>query len=252
MGLKIMNGEGNKIIITPEEFTLFWKKVGEFTSSSSLGVHYGHFKPPIQDQMSNKVLALQLTVIMQSRVPPESWSVGLQIMLEKIAGVCLVKKLQAIQLYKADFNCFNHFIFGQAAMDALNKNNYLPEELFSQKGCTAKDAKFDKTLIADLSRQARHPMTGVSAKVAYCYDRVNHVITSLVWLVLTGNTLSSDNEVLSTDRLWQFQILFWRHVTQALHDGTGTGKPRRPTAMDSTECCVGKRVQKTWSLHQPP
>ena len=96
MGLKIMNGEGNKIIITPEEFTLFWKKVGEFTSSSSLGVHYGHFKPPIQDQMSNKVLALQLTVIMQSRVPPESWSVGLQIMLEKIAGVCLVKKLQAI------------------------------------------------------------------------------------------------------------------------------------------------------------
>ena len=137
-------------------------------------------------------------------------------------------------------------------MDALNKNNYLPEELFSQKGCTAKDAKFDKTLIADLSRQARHPMTGVSAKVAYCYDRVNHVITSLVWLVLTGNTLSSDNEVLSTDRLWQFQILFWRHVTQALHDGTGTGKPRRPIVMDSTECCVGKRVQKTWSLHQPP
>ncbi len=32
MGLRIMNGEGKEIIITPEEFIQFWKKVGEFTS----------------------------------------------------------------------------------------------------------------------------------------------------------------------------------------------------------------------------
>ena len=138
--------------------------------------------------MSTKVLELQLMVIARSGVPPESWSVGLQVMLEKIAGVCLVEKLRAIQLYKADFNCFNHFIFGRAAMDTLTKNDYLPEKLFSQKGCTAEDAKFDKTLMADLSTQARLPMTVVSADAAYCYDRVNHVIMSLVWLVLTGNT----------------------------------------------------------------
>ncbi len=109
-------------------------------------------------------------------------------MLEKIAGVCLVEKLQAIQLYKADFNCYNQFIFGQTAMDALTVNDYLPEELFSQKGSTAEDAKFDKTLMAILSRQARHPMTVVSADAAYCYNRVIHIIMSLVWLVLTGNT----------------------------------------------------------------
>jgi hypothetical protein len=41
--------------------------------------------------------------------------------------------------------------------------------------------------MADLSRQARHPMTVVSADAAYCYDRVNHVVMPLVWLVLTGN-----------------------------------------------------------------
>ncbi len=99
-----------------------------------------------------------------------------------------MEKFRAIQLYKADFNCFNHFIFGRAAMDTLTKNNFLPEELFSQKGCTAKDAKFDKTLMAHLSRQARHPVTVVSADAAYCYNRVNHVMMSLVWLVLTGNT----------------------------------------------------------------
>jgi hypothetical protein len=138
--------------------------------------------------MSTRVLALQLTVIARSGMPPESWSVGLQVMLEKIAGVCLVEKLQAIQLYEENFNYFNHFTFGRAAIEALTKNDYLPEELFSQKGCTAKDAKFDKTLMADLSRQARYPMTVVSADAAYCYDRVNHILMSLVWLVLTGNT----------------------------------------------------------------
>jgi hypothetical protein len=107
-------------------------------------------------------------VIACSGVPPETWIVGLQVMLEKIAGVCPVKKLQAIQLYEADFNCFNYFIYYLAAMESLTKNGYLPEELFSQKGCTAKDAKFDKTLMANLSRQSRHPMMVVSADAAYC------------------------------------------------------------------------------------
>jgi hypothetical protein len=53
----------------------------------------------------------------------------------------------------------------------------------------AEDAKFDKTLMADLSRQSRQPMTVVSANAAYCYDRVNHVIMLLVWLVLTNGNI---------------------------------------------------------------
>jgi hypothetical protein len=110
-------------------------------------------------------------------------------MLEKIAGVCLVKKLRAIQLFEADFNCYNHFIFGKAAMDLLNSIGYTPKEHFSQKGSMSEDAKFDKTLMADLSRQARHPMTVVSADAAFCYDRVNYNIMSLVWLVLTNGNI---------------------------------------------------------------
>ena len=72
-------------------------------------------------------------------------------MLEKIVGVCLVEKFQAIQLYKANFNCYNQFIFRKAAMDSFNSIGYTPEELFFQKGSTSKDTKFDKTLMADLS-----------------------------------------------------------------------------------------------------
>jgi hypothetical protein len=70
-------------------------------------------------------------------------------MLEKIAGVCLVEKLHVIQSYKVDFNCYNQFIFGRQAMQMFTDSSYIPEELFSQKGNTAKDAKFDKTLMAD-------------------------------------------------------------------------------------------------------
>jgi hypothetical protein len=109
-------------------------------------------------------------------------------MLEKIAGVCLVDKLRFIQLYEADGNFFNQFVFGRVAMNKITENGFIPEELFSQKGSTAEDAKFDKTLTTDISRQSRTPMTIVSADAAYCYDRVNHVIMSLVWLtLLNGN-----------------------------------------------------------------
>ena len=189
LGMKIVTGDNNEIIITPEDFKRFWKKVNEFTSSSMSGVHYGHYKAAIQDPLSTNILALQQTVIARSGIPPESWSIGLQVMLEKIAGVCLVEKLRAIQLYEADFNCYNQFIFGRQAMQTLTDSRYIPEELFSQKGSTAEDAKFDKTLMADLSLQARQLMTVVSADAAYCYNRVNHVIMSLVWLALTNGNI---------------------------------------------------------------
>jgi hypothetical protein len=93
LGIKILNGKGNEITITPEDFKQFWRRVKEFTSLSMSGVHYGHCKAAIQDNLSTKILAQQLTMIARSGIPPESWSIGLQVMLEKIAGVCLVEKL---------------------------------------------------------------------------------------------------------------------------------------------------------------
>jgi hypothetical protein len=34
LGIKIVNGEGNEIVITPDDFKHFWRKVNKFTSSS--------------------------------------------------------------------------------------------------------------------------------------------------------------------------------------------------------------------------
>jgi hypothetical protein len=203
-------------------------------SSSMSGVHYGHYKAAIQHRLSTEILAQQLTgVIACSRIPPESWSVGLQVMLEKIAGVCLVKKLRAIQLYKANFNCYNQFVFGKEAMQKLTDSGYISKELFSQKGSTAEDAKFDKTLMADLSRQARQPMAIILADAAYCYSRVNHVIMSLVRLVLTnGNIPSIVAAMICLQTMKFFQrtgfgeskTFFGRSIILALYDGT---RPRK-------------------------
>jgi hypothetical protein len=189
LGIKIVNGEGNEIIIMPDDFKCFWRKVNKFTSLSMSGVHYGHYNAAIQDEMSSEALALQLTVTARSSIPLENWSMGLQVMLEKIAGVCLIEKLHTIQLYEADFKCYNQFIFDKHAMQTLTESRYIREELFSQKGSTAKNAKFDKTLMADLSSQARWPMIVTSVNVAYCYDPMNHIIMSLVWLVLTNGNI---------------------------------------------------------------
>jgi hypothetical protein len=72
LGMKIVNGEGSKIVITPEDLKRFWRKVKEFTSSTMSGVHYGHYKAAIQDDLSTEILAQQLTVIARSGIPPEN------------------------------------------------------------------------------------------------------------------------------------------------------------------------------------
>ena len=88
--------------------------------------------------------------------------------------------LRYIQLYEVDFNFFQQFIFGKKAMNALTNSRFLSKEHFRKKGSTADDAKFDKTLAEDLSRQVRYLMAEVSVDTAQCYDRVNHVIMLLV------------------------------------------------------------------------
>jgi hypothetical protein len=115
----IMGQEGTEIIIMPENFTHFWTRVGEFTSSSMSGVHYGHYKAAIKCDISTKMLAQQLTVVSQSGIPPKTWSIGLQVTLEKIAEVCLVEKLRAIQLYEADFNATTSSSLGKPPLTCL-------------------------------------------------------------------------------------------------------------------------------------
>ena len=101
------NGERHKITITAEGFQTFRKRVSERTTSSPSSIHYGHYKATVKSELVTKINAQQLTeVIARSDVAPMRWGMSLQVLLEKLAGMCLVEKLRYIQLYEADFNFF--------------------------------------------------------------------------------------------------------------------------------------------------
>jgi hypothetical protein len=63
MGMKIRNEEEQYIVITPEDFICFWKRVGEFTSSSPPGINYCNYKASTKCKSGGKIHAHQLTII---------------------------------------------------------------------------------------------------------------------------------------------------------------------------------------------
>ncbi len=103
-----------------------------------------------------------------------------------MAGVALVNKLRAILLMEADFNYMNKWIFGHEAINKMYALGYIAEDQYSQKESTAEDAKLDNKLTMDISRQLRHPLATMSADADKCYDRINHIIMSLLLLAIVG------------------------------------------------------------------
>ena len=177
-------GPSQQFHVTKVDYQRFWPRLNENTSSSFSGFHLGHYMSAARSDEMSELLSDQMNLIVSSGVCPSRWGVALQVLLEKIAGVSLVSKLCSIQLYEADYNWFNKLIFNDQALAALHNTGLMPEEHFSQKKSLAEDTCFDKILALDLSRQSRLPMALVSIDAAQCYDRVNHLMMSLVWLAL--------------------------------------------------------------------
>ncbi len=96
MWMQIITGNGCTLIVTPTDFKNFWHRVREYTSSSDSTLHYSHYKAATHSEIITGVLSKQITVIFKRGVSSDRWSVVLQCMLEKIAGVCLVEKLCSI------------------------------------------------------------------------------------------------------------------------------------------------------------
>ena len=99
MGRKTKWGKGHEIITTTKDFQMFWKRISEWTASLALSIHYGHYKAAVKSKILSKINAQQLTVIARSGVAPLRWGMSLQVLLEKLAGICLVEKLRYIQLH---------------------------------------------------------------------------------------------------------------------------------------------------------
>ena len=102
-------------------------------------------------------------------------------MLEKMFGCTLVSKLRAILLMEADFNFSNKLIYGVRMMNNVRKHDWMPEEIYSEKGKTADDGTLAKVLFYDIVRQSRVSAGLSSIDAANCYDSIAHAIASLVF-----------------------------------------------------------------------
>lgn len=73
-------------------------------------------------------------------------------MLEKIASVALVSKVQIILLMEVDFNFHNKLIFGKQMLDLAHKDGLVSEEIYSEKGPTAEDAVLHQVLAYNIAQ----------------------------------------------------------------------------------------------------
>jgi hypothetical protein len=114
-----------------------------------------------------------MNLVTRCGAPLSRWKNGLQVLLEKVPSIALVDELRIILLMKRDFNFYNKWIFGHAAVNKSLKIGYAPEDQYSKKGTTAEDSKFDNSFMMDLSRQFCQPLVAVSADTDKFYDRIN-------------------------------------------------------------------------------
>jgi len=168
-------------IITRQDWQAYWIKADERTSSSASGLHFGHCKAATSSKYLSHYRAAKTTVALTLGSPFDRWKRGVTVMLEKERGVNLVSKLRAILLMEADFNAANKMIFGNRMLSSVRANSLMPEEIFSEKGCTAVDGTLAKVLFYDISRQFRKPAAIASVDASNCFDRICHAMTSLVF-----------------------------------------------------------------------
>lgn len=173
--------------IMANDFRHYWHKVKESTSSSYSNIHFGQYKAAAQSNLLSTYLADKLSVVGSYGCPPTQWATGLQVMLEKVAGVAMVSKLRAILLMEAVYNFFNKWVFGYHAINQLYSDGFIPGDQYSQKECTAEDARLDSRFTMDMSRQLRTPLALVSVDADKCYDRINHIMMSLALLAVCGS-----------------------------------------------------------------
>ena len=91
IGIQLTNGEVT-FDITVEEFQYFWKRICKGISSFYLGIHFGHYKVVSHSDRLSGFLTKKK--ILRTGCLPECYCHGLTMILEKIAGVVPVNKLQ--------------------------------------------------------------------------------------------------------------------------------------------------------------
>ncbi len=115
-----------KINLGEEQFRCYWRKFKVKTSSSIAKIHVGHYILATYSDIITNFQSRKISLIARGGCLPDQWGHGLQVTLEKVAGVALVNKLRAILLMEGDFNYMNKWVFGHKAINKLYALGYNP------------------------------------------------------------------------------------------------------------------------------
>jgi hypothetical protein len=168
-------------IISQERWQQRLKKVKEDTSLSPSGLHFGHYIARADCNYISHFHALRVSLALKKGIALERWANGLLVMLEKMFGVQLVSKLQAILLMKADFDAINKEVYGVKMLEEARKYKLVLEEMFSEKHCTADDRGLAKILFNVIVCQLRVPAAIALVNASNCYDCIAHAMALLIF-----------------------------------------------------------------------
>jgi hypothetical protein len=121
------------ITITRAQWQQYWKMINKETTSSELGLHFGHYIGGCKSDLITHYHAAQVMVTLAHAVQLKQWSGSLSVMLEKTLRVTLVMKLRAILLMEGDYNVTNKIVYGNHMMKNVREHHLMPKEIFSEK-----------------------------------------------------------------------------------------------------------------------
>jgi len=202
------------------EYTTSWRKARESTSSSPLGIHFGHY---IAGTFNPDILvlnAMMADIPMNTGYSPARWRKGLNIMLEKSLGNFNVEKLQIILLFEADFNANNKWLGRAMMLNAEQYNLLAPEQYGSRKQKSAVAQCLNKLLFYDYIRFHKQPAALCSNDAKSCYDRIVLLIAALC-LCRLGASTPSIASMIST--LYQME----HHIRTSFSDSTKAGNQKK-------------------------
>jgi len=98
----------------------------------------------------------------------------------KKPGAIRLADLCTLGLLEADFNAGMKILVGHRVVRQALQSNLLPSECYgSVPGHRAIQVSLCRCLLADVSRQCRHPLVVVSEDAARCYDQIAHCPAAL-------------------------------------------------------------------------
>jgi len=163
--------------IPTEYYKQAFKCVDERTGASYSGIHYGHYKALFTHPSTADVEAAWLNAPFRLGFSSARSQKGVDVMLEKKAGVRQVDKLRAILLFEADYNTHAKILSRQIMSSA---DKWLAREQFgSRKRHSAIAQALNKRLLFDYIRINHHPTCWVFTDAKSCYDRIVHSPASL-------------------------------------------------------------------------